>query len=620
MAAKKKTTTKAKAAPKRKAAVKTKAKAAPKPSGLAKDLVIKVCVGNGGIAAGSQDVIKEFIKQLEQHNIKADVARMCVNKTGCRGFCAKDVIVEVNLKGDREVYQRITLEKVGRIVEEHIINGEPVFKWLVSEEYYAFHDKQNKVLLEHCGQIDPENIDAYTEVGGYKGLEKTLSLDPFEVIEEVKFSGLRGRGGGGFLTGLKWEFCSMSTENTKYIICNADEGDPGAFMDRALIEANPHAVLEGIIIAGYAIGATQAYVFTRKDYELTIKRLGIAIEQARKKGFLGKNILGSDYSLDISIHRTPGAYICGEETALIASMEGRRGMPRTRPPFPVNKGLWGKPTVINNVETLANLPHIMKKGADWFLTLGISKNRGTKVFALSGNIKNTGVIEVSMGTSVRDIIYDIGGGLNQKRELKAIQTAGPMGGCIPASAIDMPVGYESFIRAGSMIGSGIMTIMDDTTCIVDMARFSTAFNQTESCGKCVPCRIGTKRMLEILTRITEGEGKEGDIDLLVELGKDMKLTSLCGLGQSAPNPVLSSIKWFREEYEAHIEGRCPAGVCQALRQYMIKADACKMCGKCARVCPAGAIFWERRQKARLDKTKCVKCGACFDACPFKAII
>jgi len=620
MAAKKRTTTKAKAAPKRKAVVKTKAKAVPKPSGPAKDLIIKVCVGNGGIAAGSQDVINKFIKQLEKHDIKADVAKMCVNKTGCRGFCSKDVIVEVNIKGDREVYQRITPEKVSRIVEEHIINGEPIFKWLVSEEYYAFHNKQTKVLLEHCGQIDPEDIDAYTEAGGYKGLEKTLSLDPFEVIEEVKYSGLRGRGGGGFLTGLKWEFCSMSTQETKYIICNADEGDPGAFMDRALMEANPHAVLEGIIIAGYAIGATQAYVFTRKDYELTIKRLGIAIEQARKKGFLGKNILGSDYSLDISIHQTPGAYICGEETALIASMEGRRGMPRTRPPFPVNKGLHGKPTVINNVETLANLPHIMMKGADWFLTLGMSKNRGTKVFALSGNIKNTGVIEVPMGMSVRDIIYDIGGGLNRKRELKAIQTAGPMGGCIPASAIDMPVGYESFIRAGSMIGSGIMTIMDDTTCIVDMARFSTAFNQTESCGKCVPCRIGTKRMLEILTRITEGNGKEDDIDLLIELGTDMKLTSLCGLGQSAPNPVLSSIKWFREEYETHIDGRCPAGVCQALRQYLVKADACKMCGKCARVCPTGAIVWERRQKAELNKTKCVKCGACFDACPFKAII
>jgi NADH-quinone oxidoreductase subunit F len=620
MAVKKKTTTKKKAVTKKVTAVKKKVKAAPKPTGLAKDLLIKVCVGNGGIAAGGQDVIDEFVKQLEKRKIKADVAKMCVNKTGCRGFCAKDVIVEVNLKGNREVYQQITTDKVQSIVEEHIVNGEPVFKWLVSEEYYAFHDKQHKVLLEHCGHIDPEDINAYTEVGGYKGLEKTLALDPFEVIEEVKYSGLRGRGGGGFLTGLKWEFCSMSTQKTKYIICNADEGDPGAFMDRALIEANPHAILEGIIIAGYAIGATQAYVFTRNDYELTISRLKIAIEQAREKGFLGKNILGSDYSLDISIHQYPGAYICGEETALIASMEGKRGMPRTRPPFPVNKGLYGKPTVINNVETLANLPHIMKKGADWFLTLGISKNRGTKVFALSGNIKNTGVIEVPMGMSVRDIIYDIGGGLNRKRELKAIQTAGPMGGGIPAASIDMPVGYESFIQAGARIGSGIVTIMDDTTCIVDMAKFSTAFNQTESCGKCVPCRIGTKRMLEILTRITEGEGKAGDIDLLIELGSDMKLTSLCGLGQSAANPVLSSIKWFRDEFEDHIEGRCPAGVCKSLRQYVVKSDACKMCGKCARVCPTGAIIWERKQKAQIDKTKCVKCGACFDACPFKAII
>lgn len=625
MAAKKKTGNKAKTTAKRKTSPGGKeparTAAGKKSSGLkVKDLSIKVCVGNGGLAAGSQDVINEFVRELKSRGIKADVAKMCVNKTGCRGFCSKDVIVEVNIGGNKEVYQRITSDKVGRIVDEHIIKGEPVFNWLVSEEYYAFHDKQTKVILEHCGQIDPEDIDAYIDAGGYKALEKALSLDPYEVIEEVKYSGLRGRGGGGFLTGLKWEFCSMSTEQTKYVICNADEGDPGAFMDRALIEANPHAILEGIIIAGYAIGATQGYVFTRRDYELTIKRLNLAIKQARKRGYLGKHIMGSDYSLDISIHETPGAYICGEETALIASMEGKRGMPHSRPPFPVSKGLWGKPTVINNVETLANLPPIMTKGASWFLTLGMSKNRGTKVFALSGNIKNTGVIEVPMGMPLREIIYDIGGGLKQNRKLKAVQTAGPMGGCIPASNIDMPVGYESFIQAGSMIGSGIMTIIDDTTCIVDMAKFSTAFNYRESCGKCVPCRIGTKRMLEILTRISEGKGKSEDIDRMLELGRDMKLTSLCGLGQSAPNPVLSSIRWFREEYEAHIDGRCPAGVCEALRQYVVNEEACKMCGKCARVCPAGAIVWERRSKARLDKSKCVKCGACFDACPFKAIM
>ena len=609
MASRKKTGTEAKPA------------SGPKAGAPFKDLVIKVCVGNGGLAAGSQDVINEFTRDLMSRGIKAAVAKMCVNRTGCRGFCSKDVIVEISLGGNKEVYQRVTPDKVGRIVEEHIIKGEPIFDWLVSEEYYAFHKKQTKVVLEQCGQIDPEDIDAFISSGGYKGLEKALSLDPFEVIEEIKYSGLRGRGGGGFLTGLKWEFCSMSAEKTKYIICNADEGDPGAFMDRALIEGNPHAIIEGLVIGGYAIGATQGYVFTRREYELTIKRLELAIEQARERGFLGKNILGSGYSLDISIHKTPGAYICGEETALIASMEGKRGMPRSRPPFPVNKGLWGKPTVINNVETLANLPPIMKKGAAWFLTLGMSKNRGTKVFALSGNIKNTGVIEVPMGMSLREIIFDIGGGLKQNRMLKAVQTAGPMGGCIPASMIDMPVGYESFIQAGSMMGSGIMTIMDDTTCIVDMAKFSTAFNYKESCGKCVPCRIGTKRMLEILTRITDGKGKPGDIDLLIELGTDMKLTSLCGLGQSAPNPVLSSIKWFREEFDAHIkDGRCPAAVCVALRQYLVDQDSCKMCGKCARVCPTGAIIWERRQKASLDRLKCVKCGACFDACPFKAII
>jgi len=618
MAAKKKTTAKKGTAAKKKTAPARKAPA-PKPDGPVKDLLIKVCVGNGGLAAGSQDVINEFIKELKARDIEADVAKMCVNKTGCRGFCSKDVIVEINHKGKQEVYQRVTTDKVATIVEEHIMNGEPVFNWLVGQDYYLFHKKQTKVLLEHCGQIDPEDIDAYIDAGGYKGLEKAFSLDPFEVIEEVKLSGLRGRGGGGFWTGLKWEFCSMSMEETKYIVCNADEGDPGAFMDRALIEANPHAIIEGLIIGGFAVGATAGYVFTRREYELTIKRLEIAIKQARKKGLLGKNILGSGYSFDINIHKNPGAYICGEETALIASMEGKRGMPRTRPPFPVNKGLWGKPTVINNVETLANVPPIMKNGASWFLTLGTSKNRGTKVFALSGNIKNTGVIEVPMGMPLKEIIYDIGGGLKLNRELKAVQTAGPMGGCIPAEKIDIPVGYDTFIQAGSMIGSGIMTIIDDTTCIVDMAKFSTEFNYKESCGKCAPCRIGTKRMFELLTRITDGKGKSADIDLLIELGNDMKLTSLCGLGQSAPNPVLSSIRWFREEFEAHIDGRCPAGVCKALRRYVVNDEICKMCGKCARVCPTGAIIWERKQPAKIDKAKCFKCGACFDACPFKAI-
>ncbi len=400
-----------------------------------------------------------------------------------------------------------------------------------------------------------------------KGAKKALSMTPFEVIEEVKASGLRGRGGAGFFTGLKWGFCSMSKGTPKYIICNADEGDPGAFMDRSVIEGNPHSVLEGMIIGGFAIGANHGYIYIRAEYPLAIARLEIAIEQATERGFLGQNILGSGFDFDIKIKKGAGAFICGEETALIASIEGRRGMPRTKPPFPANKGLFGKPTVINNVETLANLPAIMTKGASWYASIGTEQSKGTKVFALTGKIKNTGLIEVPMGMSLKEIIYDIGGGMEKNRKFKAVQTGGPSGGCIPASHIDMPVDYESLIRIGSMMGSGGMVVMDDTTCMVDMSKFFLSFTQNESCGKCVPCRLGTKRMLEILTRITEGKGKEDDIELLMELGTDIKLSSLCGLGMSAPNPVLSTIHFFRDEYEAHIkEGVCPSNVCKALRQ------------------------------------------------------
>jgi NADH:ubiquinone oxidoreductase subunit F (NADH-binding)/NAD-dependent dihydropyrimidine dehydrogenase PreA subunit len=446
-------------------------------------------------------------------------------------------------------------------------------------------------------------------------------MTPFEVIEEVKASGLRGRGGAGFFTGLKWGFCSMSKGTPKYIICNADEGDPGAFMDRSVIEGNPHSVLEGMIIGGHAIGANHGYIYIRAEYPLAIARLEIAMSQAAERGFIGKNIFGSGFDFDIQIKKGAGAFICGEETALIASIEGRRGMPRTKPPFPANKGLFGKPTVINNVETLANLPAIMTKGASWYASIGTEQSKGTKVFALTGKIKNTGLIEVPMGMSLREIIYDIGGGMEKNRKFKAVQTGGPSGGCIPASHIDMPVDYESLIRIGSMMGSGGMVVMDDTTCMVDMSKFFLSFTQNESCGKCVPCRLGTKRMLEILTRITEGKGKEGDIELLVELGTDIKLSSLCGLGMSAPNPVLSTIHFFRDEYEAHIkEGICPSNVCKALRRYIVNADLCKRCGKCFKACPAGAISWEPKKKAAIDKVKCIKCGACFEACPFNSIM
>ncbi len=586
------------------------------------DLKIRVCVGTGGIAAGSQKVIHEFERLLKARKIRASITKKCVNKTGCRGFCARDVLVDVIINGNMETYQFITVDKVARIVDEHVLCGEPVSDWLVGPDYHQFHDRQTKILLEQCGQIDPEDINAYVSIGGYRGVRKAVGMEPIEVIEEVRASGLRGRGGAGFLTGLKWDFCFRSREQTKYIICNADEGDPGAFMDRSVIEGNPHSVIEGMIIGGYAIGANTGYIYIRAEYPLAIHRLRIAIDEARKKKFLGRHIAGSRFDFDIHIKEGAGAFICGEETALIASIEGERGQPRSKPPFPVVKGLWGKPTVINNVETLANLSSIITKGASWFASIGTVKSKGTKVFALTGKIKNTGLIEVPMGISLKEIIYDIGGGMEKKnRVLKAVQTGGPSGGCIPASHIDMPVNYESLIRIGSMMGSGGMVVMDDSTCMVDMAKFFLSFTCHESCGKCVPCRIGTKRMLEILTRITEGKGKATDIDTLVELGTDIKLASLCGLGQSAPNPVLSTIRFFREEYEAHInEGRCPARVCKSLRQYTVSSELCRMCGKCFRACPAGAIAWEKKQKAVIDKAKCIKCGSCYEACPFDAIL
>jgi len=585
------------------------------------DFLVKVCMGPASLASGGSEVFDTFHRELKDRGLGDRIEKKCINKTGCHGLCAKDVLVDI-IQGDNiSTYQFVTPEMVPRIVEEHIINGRPVEEWLVGPDYHAFHSKQTKILLGQCGQIDPEDIEAYISINGYEGAKRALSLTPFEVIEEIKASGLRGRGGAGFPTGLKWELCSHAKGSPKYIICNADEGDPGAFMDRAIIEGNPHAVIEGMIIGGYAIGANQGYVYIRAEYPLAVKRLEIAIEQARERGLLGKDILNSGFDFDLTIRLGAGAFVCGEETALIASIEGKRGMPRAKPPFPVNKGLWGKPTVINNVETLANLPIIITRGASWFSSIGSEKSKGTKVFALTGKVRNTGLIEVPMGITLREIIYDIGGGMEKGRTLKAVQTGGPSGGCIPASHIDMPVDYESLASIGSMMGSGGMVVMDDTTCMVDMAKFFLSFTQKESCGKCVPCRIGTKRMLEILQRITEGKGRESDIDLLIELGTDIRLSSLCGLGQTAPNPVLSTIRFFREEYEAHIErGICPARVCKALRQYVVDTEICKMCGKCMRVCPSGAITWQKKRPAFIDKEKCIKCGACYDACPFNAIL
>jgi len=624
MAEKNKVKTKAKKAAKPKASARVKtAKGTKSNKGVSslKNLTIKICFGTGGLAAGSQDVMNEFSKQLKVRGIKADIAKKCVNKTGCRGFCAKDVLVEINMNGDKEIYQLITTDKVSRIVEEHIIGGDPVDQWLVGPDYHAFHDRQTKILLEQCGQIDPEDIDDYIGIGGYRGVKKALSQTQFEVIEEVKASGLRGRGGAGFPAGLKWEFCNMSDNPEKYIICNADEGDPGAFMDRAIIEGNPHSVIEGMIIGGYAIGAKEGYIYIRAEYPLAIQRLEIAIKQAKKKGFLGKNILKKGFDFDLYIKQGAGAFVCGEASALMRSIEGKRGMPRAKLWRSAVKGLRDKPTVLNNVETFANIPLIILNGAEWYRGFGTEKSTGTKVFALTGKMKNTGLIEVPMGMTLKEMIFDIGGGMTGRKKLKAIQTGGPSGGCIPAEHLDLPVDFDSLASVGSMMGSGSMVVVDEETCMVDLAKFFISFTQHESCGKCVPCRIGTKRMLEILTRITEGNGKEEDIDLLLELGSDIKHASLCGLGQSAPNPILSTIRFFRDEYEAHIKyGRCPANACKSLRQYLVSVEACKMCGKCSRICPSGAIIWEPRHNAELDKSKCVKCGACYDACPFNAIL
>lgn len=584
------------------------------------DYTVRICFGTGGIASGSEEVMAVFREKISAHGLAIPVVK-CVNKVGCRGFCARDVLVDVVCGNKTYTYQYVTPDMVPRIVDEHCVDHSPVKDWLVDKSYHTFHKKQQKIVLKYCGLIDPEDIEAYMTVKGYEGAHKVLTdMTPLDVIEEIRASQLRGRGGAGFSTGLKWNLCHISAGYPKYIICNADEGDPGAFMDRAIIEGNPHSVLEGMIIAGYAIGANQGYIYIRAEYPLAISRLVIGLQQAREKGFLGGNLFNSGFDFDIQIKQGAGAFICGEETALIASIEGKRGAPTARPPFPVSKGLWGKPTTINNVETLANVPVIILKGSDWYAKIGTEKSKGTKAFSLTGKVKNTGLIEVPMGISLREIIYDIGGGPPKNRTFKAIQTGGPSGGCIPAEHIDSLVDYESLTRLGSMMGSGGMVVMDNSTCMVDMARFFLSFTQKESCGKCVPCRIGTKRMLEILTRITGGKGREDDIALLEELGRDIKDASLCGLGLSAPNPVLSTIRYFRHEYEAHIkEGRCPAAVCQALRQYTVGEDLCKKCGKCKRVCPSGAIEWHPKATASIDKNKCIKCGSCYDACPYLSI-
>jgi len=587
-----------------------------------KKVVVRVCIGTGGLAAGGKEVIEAFKKAITDFCVDIELDFTChYQKVGCRGFCARDVLVDV-VDGDTSVtYQGIKPDIAKRIVEEHLIKGEPVKEWLIDASYYAFHAKQLKILLKDCGTIDPEDIQAYINVGGYSGIKKIVSaMTPEDVINEIKASAIRGRGGAGFPTGVKWEACRKAPGDVRYIVCNADEGDPGAFMDRSIIEGNPHSVVEGMMIAAYAIGASLGYVYIRAEYPAAVDRLKLAIAQAHELGYLGNNLFGSGFHFDVRIKLGAGAFVCGEETALIASIEGERGMPRAKPPFPVHKGLWGKPTVINNVETLSNIPYIIRNGAAWYSAIGTGKSKGTKVFALTGKVKNTGLIEVPMGIRLGEIIYDIGGGIIGNKQFKAVQTGGPSGGCIPAELLDTPVDFESLGRVGSIIGSGGMVVLDETDCMVNIAKFFLEFTQAESCGKCVPCRIGTKRLLEILDRITRGLGKEGDIELLETLCADVKAASLCGLGQTAPNPILSTLKYFRGEYEAHIrEKKCPAKVCKDLLTYSIIEEVCTGCGACRRACPAGAIAGDKKKPHRIDPEKCIKCGACFDVCKFASV-
>jgi NADH-quinone oxidoreductase subunit F len=579
---------------------------------------ILICTGTSGISAGAEKVAELFKEGLERHKLQDDYD---VIKTGDRGLF-RDVLVDiVPPDGKRITYEYVTPEDVSKIVEEHLVKGEPVEKKLAGKDYEQFFASQTRIVLANCGEIDPESLDDYLAHNGYKALKNVLAMTPEETIQNMKTAGLRGRGGAGFPTGMKWDFCRQAEGDQKYIVCNADEGDPGAFMDRSVLEGDPHAVIEGMNIAGYAIGATEGYIYCRAEYPIAIKRLTKAISQAEERGYLGKNIQGSDHSFHLTIKQGAGAFVCGEETALLASIEGRRGMPKIRPPFPAQKGLWGKPTTINNVETLANVRHVFEKGAEWFASIGTEKSKGTKVFALAGKVKNTGLVEVPMGMTIRDLVFGPGGGmLRKKAKFKGIQLGGPSGGCLPESLLDTPIDYESINQTGAIMGSGGMVVMDTRTCMVDVARFFLDFTVNESCGKCVPCRVGLKRTLEVLDEITAGRGTEKHITFLREMGNTIKNTALCGLGNTAPNPVLTTLRYFPEEYAAHIhEHVCPSKVCTALIKFEFIEENCTKCGKCFKACPVDAISWEKKQYPVLDKEKCIKCKTCIDACNFEAI-
>ena len=586
-----------------------------------------VCGGTGCTSSGSDKIAEAFENQIRTDGLDQEVR---VIRTGCFGLCALGPIVVIYPEGS--FYSRVKEEDVAEIVNEHLLKGRPVTRLLYDEtvengqvkslDDTAFYRKQKRVALRNCGVINPENIEEYIAFDGYAALGKVLTeMTPDQVIQCILDSGLRGRGGGGFPTGLKWKFASGNRGQVKkYVCCNADEGDPGAFMDRSVLEGDPHSVIEAMAIAAYAIGADQGYVYVRAEYPIAVHRLQVAIDQAREYGLLGKNIFDTGFNFDLEIKLGAGAFVCGEETALMTSIEGNRGEPRPRPPFPAVKGLFGKPTILNNVETYANIPQIILKGADWFASMGTEKSKGTKVFALGGKIKNTGLVEVPMGTTLREIIEEIGGGIPNGKKFKAAQTGGPSGGCIPASLIDTPIDYDNLVAIGSMMGSGGLIVMDEDTCMVDIAKFFLEFTVDESCGKCTPCRVGTKRLLELLEKITSGNGTMRDLERIEELAEFVKNNSLCGLGQTAPNPVLSTLKYFREEYLAHIQDkRCPAGVCKALLVYKIDPDKCRGCTLCARNCPADAIMGSVRNPHSIDTNKCVKCGACIDTCRFGAI-
>lgn len=589
---------------------------------------IRVLIGMGtcGRAAGAEDVLDALEQGLAEQHIQADILQV-----GCIGLCYAEPLIEVLKPGKPGVfYGVLTPELVGEIVNDYLVadnprpdlalgtRGEGVLEGIPRLFDLPVLKPQVRISLRNCGNIDPENINHYIASGGYEGLARALEMNPQEVIDEIKKSGLRGRGGAGFPTGSKWQFCRDAAGDVKYVICNADEGDPGAFMDRALLEGDPHAVLEGMLIGAYAIGASEGYIYIRAEYPLAIERLKTALLQMNECGLLGRSIMGSDFSFHIGIKEGAGAFVCGEETALMASIEGGRGMPRSRPPFPAQFGLWGKPTNINNVETWSNVSAILLNGAQWYAGYGTEKSRGTKNFSLAGKIVRTGLIEVPMGISLRDIVYDIGGGIPEDRRLKAVQTGGPSGGFIPESLIDVPVDYESLAQAGSIMGSGGLVVTDEDTCMVDITRFFLAFTQVESCGKCIPCRWGTKQILEILEDITKGRGRPGDVELLQELAEWVRSASLCGLGQTAPNPVLTSIRYFRDEYEEHIaDRRCSARYCQALVFYHILPDRCEGCMICARNCPVQAIEGGKRTVHVIDQDKCTRCGTCLDVCPSK---